>query len=291
MSDSAVDRPIVDAEQPRKVGPAQTRPEHARQTAFRSRFAALYLVLAVVAGAAIGAFVVLLARPDAPPTPAWSAAAPNGTTAKRLRWIASTVGRQYRFPDGTQLLQPVATRPSLPNADANPRSQLPLVAIVERPDYSKGEKEDFANTLHDPQLNAQFTMCAGGTNCSFPADTGEATPERFLLLQRQALELGLYTFKYAPELETVTVFFPPRRGTDLGSGTVALLRRGDYAGALGRPLAATLDPVTPTIGEVSATDQLKISELTQGRLFTYQFRQSQDTGWILIVDPLANVVP
>ena len=133
--------------------------------------------------------------------------------------------------------------------------------------------------------------CAGGTNCSFHANTGEATPERFLLLQRQALELGLYTFKYAPELETVTVFFPPRRGTDLGSGTVAVCAEATTPAlsAVHSPRRSTRPPRRSA--RSPPRDQLKISELTQGRLFTYQFRQSQDTGWILIVDPLANVVP
>ena len=31
-----------------------------------------------------------------------------------------------------------------------------------------------------------------------------------MMMRRQAIELALYTFKYVPSIETVTVFLPPR---------------------------------------------------------------------------------
>lgn len=296
---------IVDAEPAEPVEPRKKRERKQREPRerkervrpvahgrFRPRFAVAYFVLAVLLGAAVGAAAVLLVRDDTTKVTAWSATEPTGSAAKQLRWIAHNVGLKYRFPDGGQLVQAIATRPTVPNSQANPPAQVPLVAIVEIPNYSTGEKEDSANQFYDPQSNAQFTLCGLGENCSFPASAGPPTQDRFLLLQREALELSLYTFRYVDGIETVTVFMPPRPDAEEpGTGTVMFLRRKDLSAQLDHPLSQTLSPTTPTIGEVSRAETTRLGDLTGSRLFRYGYRDAQDGAAILILNPLANAVP
>jgi hypothetical protein len=91
VSESAVERPVVEAEQARPVeAPSErSRAEEARRTGYRSRFAAVYLTLAVVAGGAIGSFVVLMANPDPAPPPEWSAFKPEGSATARVDQIVN----------------------------------------------------------------------------------------------------------------------------------------------------------------------------------------------------------
>ena len=59
-----------------------------------------------------------------------------------------------------------------------------------------------------PGETALFSFCglAGEQNCSLP---GQPTPERLMLLRREAVELSYYTFKLLPEIETVVSLLPP----------------------------------------------------------------------------------
>jgi hypothetical protein len=278
-----------------RVRKERVRKERVRGAAyarFKPRFAIAYFVLAILLGASVGVATVIFVRDDTTKVTAWSPTEPTGTAAKKLRWIAHNVGLKYRFPDGGQLAQAIATRPGVPNNEANPPAQVPLVAIVEIPNYSTGEKEDSANEFYDPQSNAQFTLCGLGENCSFPASAGPPTQDRFLLLQREALELSLYAFRYVDGIETVTVFMPPRPDAEEpGTGTVMFLRRKDVSAQVEGPLSRTLSPRTPTIGEVSRAETTRLGDLTGSRLFRYGYREAQDGAAILILNPLANAVP
>lgn len=273
----------------------RVRKERVRPVAyerFKPRFAVAYFMLAILLGIAVGVATVIFVRDDTTRVTAWSATEPTGSAAKQLRWIAHNVGLKYRFPDGSQLVQAIATRPGVPNNEANPPAQVPLVAVVEIPNYSTGEKEDSANEFYDPRSNAQFTLCGLGESCAFPASAGPPTQDRFLLLQREALELSLYTFRYVDGIESVTVFMPPRPDAEEpGTGTVMFLRRKDVSAQIERPLSQTLTPTTPTIGEVSRAETTRLGDLTGSRLFRYGFREAQDGAAILVLDPLANAVP
>lgn len=292
MSPTKPRRPILETEPASPVTGHDPSPASSTGPGrFGTRFATAYVALAVLAGAAVGVFVVLLAREDPPPPAPWSASAPSGSAAKRLRWIAHSVSARYRFPDGAPLAQAVATRPHLPQEVQNPASQLPLALIIERPNFATGEREDFANQFYPPETNAQFTICGLGENCAFPKEAGPATTDRFQVLQRMALELALYTLRYVGEIDTVTVFMPPRPGAEVGSGTTALLRRTDLEKFVSQPLARTLGPKVPSIGEIPARERFVLEELTNPRFFTYAFRQAQDNSFLLILNPLANTVP
>ena len=62
-------QPAVAGTKPVRV---DSRAERARKAAYRSRFALLYVLLAIVAGGALGTLVVLVSRGSPAPAAAWS---------------------------------------------------------------------------------------------------------------------------------------------------------------------------------------------------------------------------
>ena len=73
------------------VAQPETRGDRARRLAYRSRFAGFYVLLAIVAGAGVGALLVLVVRGSPAPAPAWSAWEPAGTAEQRAAQIAEHV--------------------------------------------------------------------------------------------------------------------------------------------------------------------------------------------------------
>ena len=161
------DRPLVAGEpqSPVETGSDSTRSELARATGYRSRFGGIYLALAVVGGAALGAFIVLLVRPDAGPPPAWARFEPSGTTNARLFQITEQLPRRYRGTDGKQLVSIVADTPKIRVPLNGEQVTIPVARI----EY---EDEGDLNVI-DAGQNLQFTMCGTGQGvCS----GGDAQP-------------------------------------------------------------------------------------------------------------------
>jgi hypothetical protein len=135
----------------------------------------------------------------------------------------------------------------------------------------------------------QFTLCGHGPNCSI--DTGKASVERYELVQRQALELALYTFKYVDGVEKVTVLLPPSFDTQSvdASGspeehrTAVFLQRQDVTQELSRPLYATLDQATARIAKVDDRDLGSIRRLTVPHTYSYALTQAQDGAVVLVL--------
>jgi hypothetical protein len=281
MSESAAEHPVVEAEQARPVETpaAPSRAERARQ---RSRFAAVYLVLAIVAGAAIGSFIVLIARPDTPPPAAWSSFEPDGSSAARLHQIVDTIPPKYRRKDGSQL---VSVSVSDPQAQVTGSDGQSLITVpVNRIAFEQGG--DFH--VVDTGGALQFTLCGHGPNCAI--DTGTASIDRYQLVQRQALELALYTFKYVDGVSSVAVLLPPSRTTTDTSGTTPevlrtalFLQRSDVDAELARPLRTTLAPGAPVLGETDARDLGSIQRLSEPHIYTYALTQAQDGAVVLVM--------
>ena len=285
MSESAAERPIVDAEQAHTVDAtdcSETRSAGTR-TAFRTRFAAVYLGLAVVAGAAIGSFVVLVARPDPPPTPAWSTFRPDGSNAARLHQIVDTIPPTYRRKDGSQLVSVSASDPQAQVTGADGQSLITVP--VNRIAFEQGG--DFR--VVDSGGALQFTLCGHGPNCVI--DTGTPSVARYRLVERQALELALYTFKYVEGVNSVAVLLPPSydkqsadaSGTPELKRTALFLQRNDVEPELGKPLRSTLAPAPPAIGKATARDVGSIQRLSQPHIYTYALTQAQDGAVVLVL--------
>jgi hypothetical protein len=281
--EAAANSTVIEAEPAQPVG-ATTRPAErggGRKSAYRKRFALVYVLLAVAAGAAAGSLIVLLGKPDAAPNARWSAWEPSGSPEAKALQIADRIPKGYRLDNGSQLAVALVGPPAV--SAGGEIGEVPIRAIAVRPDTSRGQAEEDDIAIIDAENNMMFVLCGLGEACSIAE--GEASEARHALLRREALELSLYTFKYVPDVSSVTVFLPPR--PDGQSATSVFVRRGDVGDELGRPLNRTLGTTVPGIGEISRTELQNVNRITLPRLFNYEYTQAQDGSAILILSPVA----
>ena len=137
-----------------------------------------------------------------------------------------------------------------------------------------------------------YTLNGLGPNGSIK--TGEPSEERHLLLRREAVELTLYTFRYAEDVDMVVTLLPPRppakgepaSATPVPPVQALFFRPGDLAGELDVPLAATIPPATPRPETFPKTgpEAQRIETLTGSNLFTATFQQDQDASAFLVLE-------
>ena len=259
-----------------------SRAERARNAAYRSRFALLYVALAVVAGAAVGAFVVLVSRGSPAPAAAWSSWQPTGTNDQRVAQISSRIAGKYRLPSGHQLVTIIAGAPSVTGPDG---TSFRVNAIAVRPDTSRGQADATDINAVNAAGTVMYQLCGLGNSCSIAE--GKPTVARGTLLRREALELALYTFRYVKGTNSVLVLLPPR--PDGKVATAVFLERSDVKSELRQPLTQTLTaPLTPGIGEVRADELRVIERITRPRLYTYGYVQGQDGSPIMVLTPVVG---
>jgi hypothetical protein len=286
VSDNALDPPagtptpaVRDEES--LVRGSQTRGERARHKAYRSRFVWIYVLLAVVAGAGVAAFVVLLAKPDAAPAAKWSSWEPTGSDDAKARQVAAHVATHYRFKNGQQIVTALVGPPRV--SAGGDTGDLPVRAIAIRPDISSGQADANDIDIVDTGSSLLFILCGLGQNCSITS--GKASEDRHALLRREALELSLYTFKYLPHVDSITVFLPPRPDGQT-SPTAVFFKRSQLKEELKRPLTRTLVARTPQIGQMKGADLANVNRLTRPNLYQYEYAQAQDGSAILVLDPV-----
>lgn len=262
------------------VAQPETRADRARRLAYRSRFAAFYVLLAVVAGAGVGALMVLVNRGSPAPAPAWSAWEPAGSAERRLAQIGDHVGDQYRLPSGKPLV--AVTYSGAPTVTGPDGSTFQVRAIAVRPDTTAGRAEaDDVNTVSAANT-VMFTLCGLGSSCSIPE--GKPSQARGQLLRREALELALYSFTYLNGVDSTLVLLPPR--ADGKMATAVFVEHGDVGGELGRPLDQTLTaPLTPGVGEIQPDEQRVIDRTTRSRVYEYSYLQAQDGSPVMVLTP------
>ncbi len=274
-------RRSADAAETRPVGstlPArsESRAERARRSVYRSRFGLFYLLLAIAAGAAVGALVVLLDRGSPAPAPAWTEWEPVGSAERRASQIAERISDPYRLGSGQPLVGiTYAGPPTIAGPDGSP---LQLRALAVQNTTSTGADDI---TAIPALTSVMYVQCGLGNACSLP---GEPTPERGQLLRRQALELALYSFRYIEGIDSVLVLLPPRPHGQ--AATAVFMQRGDLRAALEKPLRETLTaPLAPGVGEITAEEARTIDRLTQQRVYQYRPLQQQDGGFVLVLVP------
>jgi hypothetical protein len=257
----------------------ESRADRARRLAYRNRFAAFFVVLAVIAGAGVGALLVLVGRGAPEPAPAWSAWEPNGTADQRVAQIADHVSDGYRLPSGNALVAITYQGPPVGTVDG---SLQPVRTVAVRPDTTGGRADVNDIVTFDAGSTVQFNLCGLGKGCSIPE--GKATNARGQLLRREALELALYSFKYVDGVDSALMLLPPR--PDGQAATAVFLTKGDVGAMLGRPLDQTLTaPLTPGVGEIEGDEQSAIDRTTLPRLYEYGWLQAQDSSLVMVLAP------
>jgi len=240
------------------------------------RFMIGYMVVVLMVGAVLVTLAVITrGGSNSSSTDAQVAGIPvkeNGF--QRAREIATEIGRQYRGANGEQIVAVTAQPGEV--------SGLPLQYIALRHGRNRPLTEGDVSVI-DPGETALFSFCGlgGQQNCSLP---GEASPDRLMLLRREAVELSLYTFKFLPEVETVVSLFPPvPRGEGQPPQTFAVyFQRRHLESLLGQPISKTLPESPPFAqGDITPGEAETINRLTETRLFTSSFEQLQTQGVIL----------
>lgn len=275
-------RRSADAAPPAPAGSLTSRPEsradRARRLGYRSRFTALYILLAVVAGAGIGGVIVLVEREGPAPSEAWSEWQPVGGPERRAVQIADHVSDAYRLPSGKQLATVTYAGPP---TIAGPTGETLQVSALAVETAATASEVDDIDTF-PAGSTVMYTLCGLGTACSIPE--GEPSVERHALLRREALELALYSLTYIDGIDSVLVLLPPR--PDGQAATSVFLDRPDVKAALDQPLKATLPaPLTPGVGEMSAEELQAVNRYTRSRVYSYQPLQAQDGTFLMVLAP------
>lgn len=240
------------------------RPPHDARFQF---FTGALIAVAVAALFLLGGF--LLGERDnrrASDGPTWSEWRPTKDGAEGAKQIATRVGREYRLSNGSQLV--------LVEGGELEIAGLPLTVAMRQDD---GDVEVFDDE------GVLYRLCGLGENCAIT--TGKPSPQRHLLLRRQALELALYSFRYLDDVEQVVVFMPPKPGDE--PSQALFFRRDQMQDTLAKPLEATLVARTPTVARVlRSPDTLLVEQLTIPTLFRFSLTQAnQDDRAFLVLEP------
>lgn len=243
---------------------------------YRTRFGFVLGALVGVALAAVGLAAVLAADAadrdhDREGWSAWAPSSREGVAAATQ--IAEHVSPKYRLGDGDQL---VAVR-----ASGLEISDPPVkVTVALRTSASGGDVRYLDGN------GVLYTLNGLGRNGSIAS--GEPTKERHLLLRREALELALYTFRYADDVDMVVALLPPRatpEGQPPEPGQALLFRPGDLADRLDVPLGATIPRRTPRpeTFPLHGPEGRRVEALTMSNLFQVSLQQSQDATAFMVL--------
>jgi hypothetical protein len=189
--------------------------------------------------------------------------------------IADQVQRNYRLPNGDELVNVVASRNTLQDGNLG---YLRVRFQVIRPGDGFKDKDSL---LVQPDDAIQYSLCGAGQSCAIP---GTASADRGILVRRMGLELALRTLKFDPSVDNVTVFLgpiPPPAGVD---AVVLMYRRNvlenQNPGLLSQPISRTLPGAERRIepGLMPADVARRVDQLTRSNLYygVYQLIGGRD---------------
>ena len=271
--------PLSSGATPVLVDPAPTRRERARSNSYRLRFGAIYVLLAIVLGAAVGIFVVLMMRPAAADPAAWSSWRPEGRENQYPDEIADHVAAGYHLPSGRQLVGVLAGAAEV--------RDLPIRAVlIQHPSSTPARRDDVE--VVELGSTVMYTFCGLGAQCSIAE--GEPSLAREQLLRREALELALYTFAYVDGVEAVIALLPVETGdpavdTD-DTASAVFFQKKDFGPQLDVPLRETLGPPPAAGLELPSAEATVVDRLTRRRHFQYEFQPTQDLSALLQLTPI-----
>ena len=274
--------------------------DHARKSERRRagspharKFALATAALLGVAVAAVVIAVIVLLQPSTA-TSSSSSSAP---------WS------QWRPPDSGLAGEREIAAEVAPFYRASPANQLVVVTVQNIPPATSAAASAGELALRDPTTGtvaavagntAVYNLCGLGTDCAITP--GAPSHARLLLLQREALELALYTFKYISGIDNVVATLPPGRVTVSCTGLCnsphsATTRSVDLAVVFSRqslrsftsqPLRATLpEELPPTVQQMpDAPEAELVNVIASQALFEQQLVQAQDGTNVLVLSPV-----
>jgi hypothetical protein len=241
----------------KELAPYTPQVSHGHETKFRFSYA----ILAGIGAAALAIAGIFLAAGKPPTPPAWSTWKPTGSGDQALGQIANHIGPAYRLPTGEQLVA----------VDGGPLQIAGIpVKILLRPSRTESSPSDGKGAL--------YTLCGLGKNCSIKA--GKPSHERSLLMQREAYELALYTFRYVGDVKQVVVLLPPPPGKP--PLQAMFFKKDQLKQELSRPLRFTLTGKPPLISSLKTGPARKfINKATGNDVYYFDVIQAQDASVLL----------
>jgi len=241
---------------------------------YRTWFAGLYVVLGGVLVAGIVVLIVFMDRPGSPKPPPWSAWKPaSGSSQKVTEEVAEHISRGYLVSkSGSQLVAVIPSAPELTQYTAV--SKISTICTLQSANAQSCSR--IVSTTGD----VQEQLCGLGEACSIQRGTASAARER--LLRREALEVALYTFKYAPAVNAVLAYLPPPPGQN--PSTVLFLERANLSKQLSMPLSKTLPLTTPPLpSQADTKEQKTVDALTLPVEYSFRYQKlTNDTEAIIL---------
>jgi hypothetical protein len=246
---------------------------------YRFHFGVAYFVLAALVGAAVGTFIVMVARPSAKEQ-SWSAWRPTGSQDERVQQITRHVATKYRLPSGNQL---VAVLPQPPQVMNNSQPEPIRYFAFAKPSPTTGIPNI---TFRPADRSLEFIFCGqGSTDCAITED--KPTAERLRLLRREALELALYTFRYVDDVKSVFALLPPQK-KGARPQLALYFTKQDVQPLLDRPLRRTLPQEHPPLADlIPRRDAQVIEQVTGPHFYRFTYQRVSDQSLVLVLEPIA----
>ncbi len=244
---------------------------------YRGRFMLIAGAVGLIALAALGIALAIGLGGGSSDSGPWSSWKPSTDGVPGAQEIADHVSSTYKLQNGHQLVSVKAsdlTIPQLVPVNGQPAvvdAPFSLVQVVH-----KGKSDD----VHFLEGNGiLYSMCGLGAQCAIKS--GTPSPQRLLILRREALELGLYTLKYMGDVKSVVVLTPPSKdGQPTG---VLVFRRDNLGGLLDRPLTRTLPARPPLPDSLKRKDAGQLRALTAPHVFAYDVQAAPDGSALMVL--------
>ena len=256
--------------------PEPAQPQREQHSGFGPRFAFMYGALGAILVAAIVGVVIVARQPGAPKPPAWSTWMPQaGSSSKVTAEIAQHVAGQYKLDSsGDQLVAVVPSDPEL-TRNTKVRSVSTIAIRV------SSSSQNFSRIIAT-KGNVQMQFCGLGSECAITR--GEPSSARERLVRREALEVALYTFKYAPSVSAVIAYMPPPPGQ--APSTLLYLERSNLSHQLKQPLSKTLPLTTPPLpSQPDPKESATIDKLTLPVEYGFGYQALPNGTEALILTP------
>jgi hypothetical protein len=237
------------------------------------RFVLVYVVLALaVAGAIVAAVLVPTTLKPAPRVSLarWSSWQPEGATPSPAAQVAVQTAKSYLLPSGNEFVHITTSPPQWQDAPVRE-----VVVLNELGGEIQITPTSDADTI-------MYSLCGPERDCTIPSSNASARGI-LVVLQRESLELALYSLKYIRGTQNVIVLLP----NGVGPGpTLLFWRRRDLAGMLHRPLARTLPPYRRGFIHVTQRDADVTEQLATPHLMTAEIQKNADGTALFVVKRL-----
>ena len=257
--------------------------EMVEKSRFQGRFGLITGGLIGIGIAALAVVVMIVAQGPSK-EPAWSKWKPQ-TEDRNLQIIeiGRYVSSGYRLDNGDQLNKVDAEPLELDGA--------PLRVVVRTTGVGEG-----ANIEEIDGRTVLYTLKGLGPRGSI--DSGEPSEKRLRLLQREATEIALYTFRYVKGVDNVVALLPPpppEKGSPEEEETqeltgetsnlpAMLFRPGDLEQAIKTPLESTFPGEAPRPSTLSEAEANGFKLLAEQHQFNASITSDQLGTGVLVLD-------